>query len=59
MNFTGNLFGNAFNLFELSARQENLESVIEHYFGPRGFFNRLSKQEIYNEFSKEFACKCF
>jgi hypothetical protein len=59
MNVTGNLFGNAFNLFELSARQENLESVIEHYFGPRGFFNRLSKQEIYNEFSKEFACKCF
>lgn len=55
MNVTGNLFGNAFNFFELSARQENLESVIEHYFGPRGFFNRLSKQELYDEFMKEFA----
>lgn len=57
LNVTGNLFGNAFNFLELSARQENLEGVLEHYFGPRGFFNRLSKQELYNEFMEEFSGK--
>jgi hypothetical protein len=55
VNVTGNLFGNAFNFLELSARQENLESVVEHYFGPRGIFNRLTKQELYDGIQQEFS----
>ncbi|KAG5666411.1 hypothetical protein PVAND_014440 [Polypedilum vanderplanki] len=55
LNVTGNVFGNSFNFFELSARQENLESVIEHYFGPQGIFSRLSQQELYDGIKKEFS----
>lgn len=54
LNVTGNLFGSAFNMLELSARQENLESLIEHYFGPRGVFSRMTKQQIYDAVKKEF-----
>jgi len=31
-----NLFGRSVNLFELGARMEGLEHVLEHYFGPNG-----------------------
>lgn len=55
VNVTGNLFGNSFNFLELSARQENFETLIEKYFGPRGLFNRLSKQELYNGILNEFS----
>lgn len=55
LNVTGNLFGSAFNMLEVSARQENLESLIEHYFGPRGIFNRMSKQELYDAITKEIS----
>lgn len=55
VNVTGNLFGNAFNFVELSARQENLEGVIERYFGPRGIFNKLTQQELFDGFKKEFS----
>lgn len=55
LNVTGNLFGSAFNMLEVSARQENLESLIEHYFGPRGVFNRMSKQELYDAITKEIS----
>jgi hypothetical protein len=54
LNVTGNLFGSAFNMFELSARQENLESLVEHYFGPQGIFSKMSKQELYNAIKNEF-----
>lgn len=59
LNVTGNLFGSAFNFLELSVRQENLEDVIEHYFGPRGYFNRLSKQELFDAFTNEFSGEFF
>lgn len=55
VNVTGSLFGNSFNFFELSARQENFETIVERYFGPRGFFNRLSKQELYDALLNEFS----
>lgn len=55
LNVTGNLFGSAFNMLEVSARQENLESLIEHYFGPRGVFSRMSKQQMYDAIKKEFS----
>lgn len=53
LNVTGNLFGSAFNMLEVSARQENLESLLEHYFGPRGVLTRMSKQELYDAIKKE------
>merc|ERR1719193_1793080 len=31
-----NLFGRSVNLFEVGARMEGLEHVLEHYFGPNG-----------------------
>lgn len=55
LNVTGNLFGSVFNMLEVSARQENLESLIEHYFGPRGVFNRMSKQELYDAITQEIS----
>lgn len=53
MNVTGNLFGSAFNIFELAARQDNLEHLIEHYFGPQGVFPRMSKQELFDIIKRE------
>ncbi|XP_017879492.1 apolipophorins [Ceratina calcarata] len=36
LNMTVELFGRNFNLMELNTRVENLDKVIEHYFGPKG-----------------------
>ncbi|XP_031626099.1 apolipophorins-like [Contarinia nasturtii] len=44
-NFTAELFGSKFNIFELSGRQENFDLVLERYFGLQGYFNTLNKQE--------------
>lgn len=55
LNVTGNLFGSAFNILELSARQENLESLIEHYFGPRGVITKMSKQQLYDAIKREVS----
>lgn len=44
-NFTGEIFGTSFNILELSARQENLDLLLERYFGPKGYFNTLNKEE--------------
>lgn len=44
-NLTGELFGTSFNFLELNGRQENLDLVLERYFGPKGFFQTLDKKE--------------
>ncbi|XP_076643954.1 retinoid- and fatty-acid binding glycoprotein apolipophorin [Halictus rubicundus] len=36
LNVTVELFGRNLNLLDLSARVENLDKVIEHWFGPKG-----------------------
>nr|XP_033202794.1 apolipophorins [Bombus vancouverensis nearcticus] len=36
LNMTMELFGRNFNFLELNTRVENLDRVIEHYFGPKG-----------------------
>lgn len=54
-NMTGNLFGSAFNMLEISARQENLESLLEHYLGPRGIVTKMSRQELYDTLKKEIS----
>lgn len=47
-NLTGELFGNVFNVLELNLRQEHLEQVLEHYFGPKGELAFQNGQELYN-----------
>lgn len=54
INMTGEIFGNAFNVLELSARQENLDLLVEHYFGPKGVLKTGSPQEIYDKLSAHF-----
>lgn len=36
LNLTTELFGHSFNFLEIETRAENLDRVIEHFFGPKG-----------------------
>ncbi|GAB0091209.1 Apolipophorins [Sergentomyia squamirostris] len=54
VNMTGELFGNAFNLLDLSVRQGNLDSVVERYFGPKGVFTSKTPQQVYDFFKNTF-----
>ncbi|EDW83617.1 uncharacterized protein Dwil_GK13707 [Drosophila willistoni] len=40
LNVTTEVFGTNFNVFEASVRQENLETVLEYYLGPKGLLNK-------------------
>lgn len=40
LNLTAELFGRSFNFLELNTRIENLDRMIEHYFGPKGRFEQ-------------------
>ncbi|XP_026676389.1 LOW QUALITY PROTEIN: apolipophorins-like [Diaphorina citri] len=46
LNLTTQVFGQAFNVFEVDIRAENLEYLLEREFGPRGRFN--SKENLNN-----------
>lgn len=52
-NITGSLFGNDFNILELQGRQENLESLLEHVFGPKGTLQTADKGALLNQFLKQ------
>lgn len=54
VNLTGELFGKSFNVLELSARQENLESILENYFGPKGKVNQVTPQDAVDWTKKKF-----
>uniref|UniRef100_A0A182MAM9 Vitellogenin domain-containing protein n=1 Tax=Anopheles culicifacies TaxID=139723 RepID=A0A182MAM9_9DIPT len=54
LNFTAELFGNGVNVFELEGRQDNLERLVEHYFGPKGFFSGMDMQAIYDLISEQY-----
>ncbi|XP_053394173.1 apolipophorins-like [Mercenaria mercenaria] len=43
LNLTMNLFGESMNLFEIGGRVEGLESLMESYFGPVGYYNDETK----------------
>lgn len=43
LNLTTEIFGRSFNFLELNTRIENLDRLIEHYFGPKG---RLTQDEV-------------
>ncbi|XP_028142993.1 apolipophorins isoform X2 [Diabrotica virgifera virgifera] len=47
LNVTAELFGHSFNFLELSLRQQNLDRLVEHYFGPKGVINTASLSEIW------------
>ncbi|XP_018353837.1 PREDICTED: apolipophorins [Trachymyrmex septentrionalis] len=43
LNLTTEIFGRSYNYLELNTRIENLDRLIEHYFGPKG---RLTDNEV-------------
>ncbi|XP_011871153.1 PREDICTED: apolipophorins [Vollenhovia emeryi] len=43
LNLTTEIFGRAFNFLEVNTRVENLDRLLEHYFGPKG---RLTQDEV-------------
>lgn len=49
LNLTTELFGHTFNILEVQTRQENLEKLVEHYFGPRGLLRTSSWGELIKE----------
>lgn len=72
LNLTTEVFGHAFNIFEvifwvyrcftvdlmsvlthiilqLNGRAENLESIVEKYFGPKGYFKTHKAEDLYKE----------
>uniref|UniRef100_A0A182QBN2 Vitellogenin domain-containing protein n=1 Tax=Anopheles farauti TaxID=69004 RepID=A0A182QBN2_9DIPT len=54
LNFTAELFGNGLNVFELEGRQDNLERLVEHYFGPKGFFSGMDLQAAYDLIAAQY-----
>lgn len=46
LNLTAEVFGHTFNFLEVGTRQENLDKVLEHYFGPLGVLNEGSTEEL-------------
>ncbi|XP_045469243.1 apolipophorins-like [Harmonia axyridis] len=55
LNLTTEIFGQRFNFLELAARQENLDKVIEHYFGPQGVIRKATLQQNYDHLAKPVA----
>ncbi|CAH1391672.1 unnamed protein product [Nezara viridula] len=49
LNLTVQLFGTAYNLFEVDTRAENLEYVAEHLFGPKGYLKTNEVQDVYED----------
>ncbi|XP_014261550.1 apolipophorins [Cimex lectularius] len=49
LNLTSQLFGQSFNWLEIDARFENVEKALERAFGPKGFFNTKSSDEVVEE----------
>lgn len=48
LNLTAELFGHSFNFLEIATRQENLDRLVEHYFGPLGVFKKDVLRKIGN-----------
>ncbi|XP_011144506.2 apolipophorins [Harpegnathos saltator] len=46
LNLTTELFGRSFNFLEINTRMENLDRLIEHYFGPKGRFMQDDVDEM-------------
>lgn len=46
LNVTAEVFGHTFNFLEIHTRQENLDRLVEHYFGPKGVLRSSSLGEL-------------
>ncbi|XP_023288424.1 apolipophorins, partial [Orussus abietinus] len=55
LNLTTEIFGHTFNFLELDARVENLDRLIEHYFGPKGHFRHFDPKEFVAHGSENVA----
>lgn len=56
-NLTGELFGTNFNILEVNGRQENLDLLLERYFGPKGVHNTLKDGGIIESLVKSLHGK--
>lgn len=57
LNLTAEVFGHTFNFLEIETRQENLDKLVEHYFGPKGLLRSSSLIQLYQ--SEEKAAENF
>ena len=55
LNLTAEVFGHNFNFLEIETRQENLDRLVEHYFGPKGLFRANNVQELWQNSGEETA----
>lgn len=51
-NLTGSVFGTTFNFVEVGLRQENLDLVLEKYFGPKGLWKTTNKADLVSSLVK-------
>ncbi|XP_066261681.1 apolipophorins isoform X2 [Euwallacea similis] len=49
LNLTTEIFGHSLNFLEIETRQENLDRLIEHYFGPKGVLRPAILPDIVKE----------
>ncbi|CAH0549657.1 unnamed protein product [Brassicogethes aeneus] len=52
MNLTAEVFGHNVNFLEIETRQENLDRLIGHYFGPKGVLKSKSLHELWKNNQK-------
>lgn len=57
MNLTVDLFGHSVNLFEIGARMENVERVLEHYLGPDGSIQKEGMAGLWSKMSDAMRIK--
>lgn len=58
LNLTAEVFGHTFNFLEVQTRQENLDKLVEHYFGPKGILRTSSLGDLIKN-NEELANKLF
>ncbi|XP_008560242.1 apolipophorins [Microplitis demolitor] len=54
LNLITELFGRSFNFLEIDARSENLDRLIEYYFGPKGLIKRKEAAELISDGKENF-----
>lgn len=58
LNLTAEVFGHTFNFLQIQTRQENLDRLVEHYFGPKGIFKASSLGDLIKS-NSEIATNVF
>ncbi|CAH1965494.1 unnamed protein product [Acanthoscelides obtectus] len=58
LNLTAEIFGHNFNFLEIQTRQENLDRLVEHYFGPKGILRTSSLGDLYKN-NEQLAKKLY